>query len=211
MNFDATDNGEVERRDPTSSAGYVALGTFGPGSSITLGFDPNGTVTLASGSVFVSQNVVSPSGLGSVSTTESFSFSGGIGTLSGDTILWSPGTGISHGGSFVCTGAPLCSFLGVPAGVSEPIAILDAFQSSTLGTTLLTTTDLGRWLLSGDHTRILGSTNAFVTNGFSSGVDTSEWLVFGSLHVPEPAEVALVAPLAIGLALRKRRQRRSRA
>ena len=209
--------------DPTLPAGSTGFDpVFGPffighssaGSSITL--DITGTnVSLVSGTLQFTSLFTPIGALGSIETTTTATASGGVGTLSGDQILWdmsgAPGTGTfwSVTGTWTCHGAGLCGIIGIPDGTTLPISTLQGVT----GTVSVAPTLLGIWQLNAAHDTILGSTRNTIQNGgptvtapLAPGVP-AQWYLFGSQdlgHLPEPGAFALVLLGIGGLALRRK-------
>jgi PEP-CTERM motif-containing protein len=139
--------------------------------------------------------------LGTISTNVVATYTGGTGTLSGDTILWSTPTTLAATGTFQCGGG-LCGLLSLTEGVDYPIALL----GTLLGTTSLTSIDLGTWFLNATHDHINTSTREVIALGGASPPPgpglPSQWYQLG---VPEPTTIGLVLMGLAGIALRSRK------
>jgi hypothetical protein len=139
--------------------------------------------------------------LGSISTNVVATYTGGAGTLSGTTILWSTPTTLAATGTFQCAGG-ICGLLSLTEGTDYPIALL----GTLLGTTSLTSIDLGTWVLDSGLSRIDASSNEVIALGGAAPPPgqglPSQWYHFGSVHEPGSAVLALVG--LAGIALRRR-------
>ena len=206
--------------DPTLPPGSTGvdplLGPYfiGPSTSGSLTIDITGNaVTLVGGTLQF--DLVTPLGsLGNIESHVVATASGGVGTLSGDSILWdmsgAPGTGTfwNATGTWTCHGVNLCNAFGLPADPTTlPIGTLGLF----VGTTSVAPTLLGIWNLDPTHTSILGTTrNTIAINSPDSGNpgQIAQWYSFGGSdlgHLPEPGSFALVLLGLGGLALRGRK------
>jgi hypothetical protein len=194
--------------------GPYFIGATSAGSSMSV--DITGTnVTLTGGSLIFHLNT--PIGaIGSVQSDVVATPTGGVGTLSGDQILWdmsgAPGTGTFWNvtGTWTCHGAGLCGIIGIPDGTTLPIATLQAVT----GTLTVAPTLMGIWQLDPTHTSILGSTWNTIQVGGPDSTDplapgqVAQWYTFGSSdlgHLPEPGTFALMLLGISGLALRARK------
>jgi hypothetical protein len=209
--------------DPTLPPGSTGVDpAFGPyfighssaGSSVSLAI--TGSSVSLTGATLVFTGLFTPIGaLGSIETNVVATATGGVGTLSGDQILWdmsgAPGTGTSWSvaGTWTCHGAGLCGIIGIPDGTVLPIATLQGVT----GTVGVDPTLLGIWNLNPTHDGILGTTRntiqvggPTVTAPLAPG-QVAQWYQFGGDdlgHLPEPGAFALVLLGIGGLALRRK-------
>jgi hypothetical protein len=183
------------------------------GSSLTINTDTNGDsvvgdVSLVSGHL----NLVgsTDTGFGLFNSNVVTTFTGGTGTLSGSTILWSSSTLRSNVGTFTCTSL-VCGALGVTEGPTYDISIYDAYlvapvASGGAGLTSLNPFSLGAWNFSPGGISTVSPTGisvSYVSIG-SAGASPAIFYVFGGT-VPEPGTFALVLLGLGGLALRSRK------
>ena len=228
INFDVTGTGSVNTVSSfapglpnptppgTTDFGNYFRAGFSAGSTVQINTDTNGDLTegdvsITGGTLFV--NTVTPIGaLGTIVTAVTVGVSGGVGTLSGDQILWdmsgNGGTTYSAVGTFHCTGAGLCGILGLPEGFDLPIAQLGLIT----GTVPVSPTLLGIWQLDPTHSSILGSTRNTIQLGGATPPPgpglPAQWYLFGPNdmgHLPEPGAFALVLLGVGGLVLRSRK------
>ncbi|HTO05660.1 MAG TPA: hypothetical protein VMR86_01265 [Myxococcota bacterium] len=216
--------------DPTLPPGTTGVSEFGP--FFIAPFDPNSTVTVNTdlngngiigeandvGLVGGTLNIHAVTPIGQLGTVVADVVAtvalGGVGTLSGDQILWNmtgaPGTGTIWlpTGTWYCTGVGLCGLLGLDEGVPLPIATL----SAVTGTSPVLPSLLGIWQLNAAHDAITGSTRNTIQTGGATpppGLGLpAQWYSFGSTdmgHLPEPGAFALVLLGIGGLALRSRK------
>jgi hypothetical protein len=201
--------------------GPYFIGHFSPGSTLSINTDANGNgiigeaddVALTGGTVNVDLNT--PIGaLGSIETHVVNTAIGGLGTLTGDQIMWdmsgAPGTGTfwSAVGTWTCHGAGLCGLIGIPDGTTLPIATL-------LGVTMTVPVEpslMGNWVLDPTHTSIIASTRNTIQTGGPAAPPgpglPAQWYTWASTdlgHLPEPGAFALVLLGISGLALRSRK------
>jgi hypothetical protein len=177
---------------PFSAGSYVTINDDANGDSIT------GDTALFGGVYQIDSTTVLSGGLGTIVTDVTVTaYAGGLGTLSGNQILWSTGVFHDATGFFTCTG-PICGSLGLPTGVPIPIAYLGL----SLGQIPQQPALYGTWTLAADLSSIVSSTNA-VTAKNAGGADV-QWYNFAGVRVPEPSAIALMV-LGLGaLALRRR-------
>jgi len=190
--------------------------TFAAGSSVTV--DIVGTdVTMVGGTININTTatptplVFGTINLGTDITTtihgQTATTPAAIGTLVGDSILWSTMANVTTVGTIRCDG-PNCGLISMTDGATVSFEPIFSAISNTSGVTGIT---LGQWDLNGAHSSIIASTLA-VTRW--SGVATlanrrSGALTFAptglGLPVPEPTSAALIL-LGLGaLALRSRK------
>jgi hypothetical protein len=172
---------------------------FSAGSSINLDIT-GGVATITSGTLEIDSVTNIFGGAIVVTTDVTATISGGLGTLSGDDILWTSPASYTTVGTFSCTGS--CGAAGLPTGGPFPISALFAANTS------VNPVGLGTWDLDASLSNILGSTRAVTSFTTATGIRAS-WLLFGPSDlghiVPEPGSAALVL-LGLGaLALRARK------
>ena len=96
-----------------------------------------------------------------------------------------------------------CGLLSLTEGTDYPIALL----GTLLGTTSLTSIDLGTWVLNSGHSHIDASSNEVIALGGAAPPPgpglPSQWYHFGS--VPEPGSSLLALMGLAGIALRSRK------
>lgn len=180
--------------------GYF-IGPLGAGSTIQVDVEGS-NVTLNSGTF----NIIgaTPVGfLGEIDTNVVATYTGGTGTLTGNSILWNTPTTLAATGTFSCQGS-ICDLFQLTAGTQYPIALL----SQLTGTQPLTSIALGTWNLSGDLGTIVASTPEVIALGGASPPPgpglPAQWYQLGS-RLPEPGTFALVLLGLGGLALRSRK------
>jgi len=219
---------------PPGSAGFDI--DFGPyfighssvGSSMTINTDTNGNsiegeandVSIVGGTLKFT-NLITPIGaLGSLETTSVAVATGGVGTLSGNSILWNmsgaPGTGTfwSVTGTWTCHGAGLCGLIGIPDGATFPLTGPPLPLNAVTGTLGVAPTLMGIWNLNAAHDTITASTwnsiqigGPAVTSPLVPGL-AAQWYNFGATdlgHLPEPGAFALMLLGIGGLAFRSRK------
>ncbi len=194
---------------PSGLAGNCFTTSSLAGSSITLEYDANGDtysgdVTITSGTLYFDNLTSIIGGTVNIHTLGSSSISGGLGTLTGDDIVWTQPAAFTTTGILECSGAN-CAALQLTPGVQYPIAVLNQLGNASGINPIV----LGTWDLDAGLANILGSTLA-VTNvsNVAPGPATGA-LTFGPVSlgrtVPEPGSAALVL-LGLGaLALRSRK------
>ena len=214
--YDVTGTGSVNTLSDYATAGGAGqfVNPFTTGSSISLDITGSAVTILGGTLNVVATNQLLGGALGSIDVNSSTTLSpGGVGTLTGSSILWDLGSPVSTltSGFFILHGG-ICSF--VPAGTpcNSPIPI--SFLSGLTGTkTVQPILPGGTWTLSGDLLSILGTTR--ITTGTSTAAGTFgpvgtplSWYLFGSIDgghaIPEPGAFALVLLGLGGLALRRK-------
>ena len=204
--------------------GPFFIGVAGVGSSMSINTDTNGDgiegdVSLTGGTLKF--DLTTPIGaLGSIETHSVATATGGVGTLSGDSILWdmsgAPGTGTFWNvtGTWTCHGAGLCGLIGIPDGSTFPLVGPPLPLNAVTGTVGVAPTLMGIWNLDPTHTSITASTwntiqvgGPTVTSPLMVGLP-AQWYSYGGTdlgHLPEPGAFALVLLGIGGLALRSRK------
>jgi hypothetical protein len=207
--------------------GTFFIGKASLGSSMSINTDTNGNgilgetndVSITGGTLLF--DLTTPIGaLGSIESHSVATATGGVGTLSGDSILWdmsgAPGTGTFWNvtGTWTCHGAGLCGLIGIPDGSTFPLVGPPLPLNAVTGTVGVAPTLMGIWTLDPTHTTITGSTWNTIQNGGPTvsapllvGLP-AQWYTFGSTdlgHLPEPGAFALVLLGIGGLALRSRK------
>jgi len=173
---------------------------FQPGSSVTV--DITGSaVTMVGGTLNV--NATTPLVFGTivlnvVGQTTIYGATAytpaALGTLTGDSILWSTNANVSSTGTITCTGSN-CGLISLPPGIPVP---LQPTLAGLTNTTPVTALLLGQWNLNALHTAITASTTAVTawSNVAEDGNRRQAAFTFGptllGLPVPEPGAAALV-------------------
>jgi hypothetical protein len=213
-----------------SEFGPYFIGHFSPGSSLTINTDANGNGILgeANDVAFVSGvvNLDLNTPIGALGTLETHTVAngiGGVGTLSGDQILWNmsgaPGTGTfwipTPTSTWTCHGAGLCGLIGIPDGSTFPLVGPPLPLTAVTGTFGVAPTLMGIWTLDPTHTSIIASTRNTIQTGGASPPPgpglPAQWYLWASGpgsdlgHLPEPGAFALVLLGISGLALRSRK------
>jgi PEP-CTERM motif-containing protein len=208
--------------------GPFFIGKASLGSSMTINTDLNGNGIIGeaddvgvTGGTLVFDLTTPIGALGSIESHSIATATGGLGTLTGDTILWdntgAPGTGTFWNvtGTWTCHGAGLCGLIGIPDGSTFPLVGPPLPLNAVTGTVPVAPTLLGTWILDPTHTSIAASSwNTIQLGGptvsapLAPGV-AAQWYTFGSADLghqaPEPGTIALVLLGIGGLALRSRK------
>ncbi len=143
----------------TSPSGGCFPSAFGPGSSVTVDI-AGSDVTLVGGTLEIDSVAVVLSGTIVLVTDATIAIEGGaVGTLCGDSILWSTSANYSAAGTLTCF-AENCGLISMPVGVPIPISYLNSLQ----GTVPTASLSLGRWDLNSAHDSIVSTSSLAVAS-----------------------------------------------